>query len=83
MALPIICGISNGFYFALWHDNRIDTHTDTWLQELKDLANDWGSPDMTFRDFQDRNNDFHVLRLNSNDWASKLGFIQPQEYGEM
>lgn len=80
MALPIICGISNGFYFAFWHDNRIDTHTDTWLHELKDLANDWSLPEMTFRDFQDRNNDFHVLRLNFNDWASKLGFIQPQEY---
>jgi hypothetical protein len=82
MALPIICGISNGFYFTFWHDNWIDTNTDTWLHEMKDLANDWGSPEMTFRNYQDRNNDFHVLRLNFNDWASKLGFIRPQEYSE-
>jgi hypothetical protein len=82
-ALPIMCAISNGFYFAFWQDNRIDTHTDAWIHELEELANDWGVVQgMTFRDFEDRNNDFHVLRLNFNDWASKLGFIQPLEYNE-
>jgi hypothetical protein len=82
-ALPIICGISTGFYFAFWQDNRIDINTETWLHEMKDLANDWGSSEMTFRDYQDRKNDFHVLRLNFNDWASKLGFVQPQEYSDL
>lgn len=80
-AMSIIVGITNGFLFAFWTDQRIDKNTDTWLYELKDLQDDWGVSEMTFRDFQDTNNDFHVLRLNSNDWAFKMGFIHPLEYG--
>lgn len=79
-ALPILCGILNGSYFAFWQSDRIDTNVDIWIHELKDLVDDWGIPGNTFRDFQDKTNDFHVLRLNSNDWASKLGFLQPLEY---
>jgi len=81
-ALPTILGILNGIYFAVWQDARVSSNTDTWLYELKDIANDWGLPEMTFRDFQDKENEFHVLRLNSNDWASKLGFLHPQEYAK-
>jgi len=81
-AVGIICGISDGFYFAFWQSNLIDKHTDAFLHEVKELDNDWGVPEMTFRDFQDTNNDFLVMRLNFNDWVSKMGFVHPKEYAE-
>ena len=80
--LPSISGIVDGLYLAFWRSDMIDKNIDTFLHELKDHANDWGIPGaMTFREFQDTHNDFHLLRLNTNDWNSKLGFILPQEYG--
>lgn len=78
--LPTITGLLYGFYFSFWRDGLVETHTNAFLHEMRDMANDWGVPEMTFRDFQDRHNDFHVLRLNFNDWASKLGYINPIEY---
>lgn len=82
--LPIISGIVNGLYFAYWSDGLIDKHTDVYLHDIKDYANDWGVPGgMTFREYQDTHNDFHVLRLNTNDWNSKLGFTLPREYGDL
>jgi len=80
--LPTILGVFNGVYFAVWQDSKISENTDTWLYELKDIANDWGVPEMTFRDFQDKKNDFHILRVNSDDWAYKLGFLHPVEYAK-
>jgi hypothetical protein len=81
-AAAIVCGISNGFYFAFWQSSLIDKHTDAFLHEMKELDNDWGVPGMTFRDYQDTKNDFLVMRLNFNDWVTKMGFVHPKEYGE-
>jgi hypothetical protein len=80
--LPSISGIVYGVYFAYWSNCRIDKYTDAYLRDLKDYASDWGVPGMTFRQYQDTHNDFHLLRLNTNDWNSKLGFILPREYGD-
>jgi hypothetical protein len=47
---------------------------------MKGLSKDFGLPNCTFRDFQDTSNEYHVMRINSEDWAQKLGFVLPQEY---
>jgi hypothetical protein len=78
--MPIISGGVNGLCYTLWTKNIVDSHVDAFLNGMKDVANDWGPSEMTFRAYQDSNNDFHVLRLNDNDWASKLGFVLPQQY---
>jgi len=81
--LPGICGTINGLYFAYWTNNRVGRTVDALLHEVKDVANDWGIPGtMTFREFQDIHNDFHLLRINSNDWRLKLGFALPLEYSD-
>jgi hypothetical protein len=80
--LPIIHGITLGILFVHWRDNHIDKNADAWLYEIKDHINDWSVAGFSFRDFQDRNNDFHITRLNSNDWLNKMGFVLPREYGD-
>jgi len=81
--LPIIGGIIGGFYFPYWNHSLVSGNVDAFLQDVKDQSNDWGVPGaMSFRQFQDINNGFHVLRLNSDDWASKLGFVLPLAYGD-
>jgi hypothetical protein len=80
--LPSISGVVYGFYFARWHNDRVMENVHAYLHDLKDYASDWGVPGMTFRQYQDTHNDFHLMRLNTNDWNSKLGFILPREYGD-
>lgn len=83
-ALPSISGIVNGLYFAYWSSGLIDKNIDAYLHDLRDHANDWSVPGaVSFREWQDTHNDFHLLRLNTNDWNSKLGFILPREYGDL
>jgi hypothetical protein len=80
--LPIINGIVCGLYYVHWKDTNIDNNVDAYLYGLKDISNDWGFRDFTFRDFQDKDNKLHLVRLNSNDWVQKLGFVLPREYGD-
>jgi hypothetical protein len=79
--LPLINGITCGIYYLCWKDNIIDQNVDAHLYGIKEFSNEnWRAPGFTFRDFQDRNNDFQLLRLNDNDWFQKLGFVLPREY---
>jgi hypothetical protein len=78
--LPITCGIVNGIYFANWSSGQLDKNIDAFLYDMKDVNSDWGTVGFTFRDFQDINNDFHVVRINTNDWVAKLGFVLPEQY---
>ncbi|KAF2664371.1 hypothetical protein BT63DRAFT_460672 [Microthyrium microscopicum] len=82
-ALPIFIGILNGIYFALWNDAEIRRNSDTYLYEIRDHLRDWGYRDYSFRAFSDTHNYMNLMRLNTNDWASKLGFILPREYTEL
>ncbi|OAG04989.1 uncharacterized protein CC84DRAFT_1165337 [Paraphaeosphaeria sporulosa] len=49
---------------------------------MKDVLEDWGvgGDAPSFRKFMDTYNDFHLVRVNSNDWLHKLGFVLPREY---
>ncbi|KAF2762412.1 hypothetical protein EJ05DRAFT_690 [Pseudovirgaria hyperparasitica] len=77
---PIVIGIINGVHFGIYHDRMIRENTDKFLYSVKSVANDWGVPGFTFRDFQDTKNDYHIMRINSNDWLKKLNLILPTEY---
>lgn len=50
------------------------------FRDISAFSNDWGAPSLTFREFQNTRNDFHIRRLNVNDWVSRLGFTHPEEY---
>jgi hypothetical protein len=80
--LPLICGITYGLYYVQWKNGIMDSSIDAHLHDLRDFSNDWGVTGFTFRDFQDTNNKLHLVRVNSNDWLKKLGFVLPREYGD-
>lgn len=82
---PIFNGLLHGFLFPYWTMQHIDRATNTFFDETKDIMSDWGvggnAP--TFRQYLDTHNDFHLMRVNTNDWLGKLGFILPSEYMAM
>jgi hypothetical protein len=67
--LPGISGLINGLYYAYWSDKQHEQTIDAFFRDLKGLSNDFGFADYSFRDFQDTANDYHVMRINSEDWA--------------
>ncbi|KAJ4355976.1 uncharacterized protein N0V89_004001 [Didymosphaeria variabile] len=82
---PIFGGIFTGITFGIWNTQHIDKTSNTFVDEVKDLLNDWGVGGNvpTFREYLDTHNDFHLKRVNSNDWLPKLGFILPNEYSDL
>lgn len=64
------------FTAIAWNHALVDTNTDKWLYGIKDALGDVP----TFRQFQDGHNDFHTMRINSNDFLAKLGFMLPEQY---
>jgi hypothetical protein len=80
--LPVLTASFSGWTFAFWSENHIYETTDQFLYEIKDSLNDWGvgggAP--SFRKWQDTNDAFQNLRLNSNDWVPKLGLMLPDQY---
>ncbi|KAK4633538.1 hypothetical protein CLAFUR0_03020 [Fulvia fulva] len=80
--LPIFSAVFGGIGFSIWHNRHITENTDKFLYEIKDSLHDWGVGGgvPSFRDFQDTHNDFHLMRINSNDWTAKLGLLLPEEY---
>ena len=82
---PIFSGSFNGIIWGYWNLQHIDKHTNKFLDEMKDVLTDWGVGGNvpTFREYLDIHNDFHLMRINANDWASKLGFGLPTEYTDL
>lgn len=80
--LPLFTAITAGILLSLWNHALVDTNTDKWLYGIKNALGDWGvEGDVpTFRQFQDEHNDFHTMRINSNDFLAKLGFMLPEQY---
>lgn len=80
--LPFLHASLSGWMFAFWDYRLMNENTDKFLYEMKSISQDWGvGGDVpTFRQFQDTHNDFGVLRINSNDFARKLGFTLPDQY---
>lgn len=64
------------FTAIAWNHALVDANTDKWLYEIKDALGDVP----TFRQFQYEHNDFHTMRINSNDFLAKLGFMLPEQY---
>ncbi|EME47971.1 hypothetical protein DOTSEDRAFT_69788 [Dothistroma septosporum NZE10] len=79
---PIFSAVFGGITFSIWRQRQIDANVDKFLNEIKNSMNDWGvgggAP--SFREFEDTHNDFHLMRINSNDWTAKMGFLLPEEY---
>lgn len=78
----IFIGTLNGISFTLWYQKHVDNNTNKFLEEVKEILSDWsvGGDAPTFRNYMDSYNDFHLVRVNSNDWVHKLGFVLPREY---
>lgn len=70
------------FTAIAWNHALVDTNTDKWLYGIKNALGDWGvEGDLpNFRQFQDEHNDFHTMRINSDDFLAKLGFMLPKQY---
>lgn len=82
---PIFTGTLGGILLPVFEYRHVSDVTDKYLHDLKDSASDWGvgGSAPSFRQFQDKNNDFRLTRVNSDDWVSKLGFVLPLEYSDM
>lgn len=80
--LPLFTAITAGILLSLWNHALVDTNTDKWLYGIKNALGDWGvEGDVSiFRQFEDEHNDFHMMRINSNDFLAKLGFMLPEQY---
>ncbi|KAK5116724.1 hypothetical protein LTR62_007398 [Meristemomyces frigidus] len=83
--LPLLTSTISGISFAFWHNRHIETNTAAYLSEIHARASDWGvGGDVpSFRQWQDTNNDFGVMRINSDDWTRKLGFVLPEQYANI
>lgn len=81
---PIFFGTLGGLLFPVFFERHITANTEKYLTDVRDAASDWGvgGDAPSFRQFQDTKNDFHLTRINSNDWVSKLGFHLPVEYSD-
>jgi hypothetical protein len=79
---PVFSGTITGITFGIWNQRHVDDTTNKFLDQVKDFLGDWGvgGDAPTFRNFMDTYNDFHLVRVNGNDWLSKLGFVLPNEY---
>lgn len=82
--LPIFLGTLSGILFPIFLNRHITTNTEHYLRDIKSAASDWGvgGSAPSFRQFQDSKNDFNLVRINSNDWVQKLGYILPIEYSD-
>ncbi|KAL1605368.1 hypothetical protein SLS60_004916 [Paraconiothyrium brasiliense] len=82
---PIFGGIFTGITFGIWNTQHIDKTSKKFVDEVTDLLGDWGVGGNvpTFREYLDTHNDFHLTRVNSNDWLPKLGFFLPNEYTDL
>ena len=82
--LPLLTSIAGGVILSFWNDALVDANTDKWLYEIKDAMGDWGVGGgvPSFRQFQDTHNDFHTMRINSNDMLQKLDFMLPEQYSD-
>lgn len=80
--LPTIAGVLSGTIFALWARRHFLAGVDSYLHDLRDLANDWSAGEgvTSFRKFQESNNDYHLTQLKPNDWAIKMGLVRPREF---
>ncbi|WPA99535.1 uncharacterized protein RHO25_004153 [Cercospora beticola] len=80
--LPLLVTIISGISLAFWFEQQVTANTDRFLYDVKDSMSDWGvgGDAPSFRQFQDTHNDFHTMRINSNDFLSKLDFMLPQQY---
>jgi hypothetical protein len=78
--LPGISGLINGLYYTYWSGQQYEQSIHAFYKDLKGLSENFGFADYSFRDFQGTANDYRVMRINSEDWAKKLGFVLPQEY---
>ncbi|CAK3856383.1 Hypothetical predicted protein [Lecanosticta acicola] len=78
---PILTGTFSGIVFGIWNRRQVDANVQKFVYEIKDVLSDWGvgGDAPTFRQFQDKKNDFHLLRVNSNDWTQKLGLLLPEQ----
>lgn len=73
---PGIMGIIHGLYIPFWMSAAADRTADAWSHDLQVVSRlTQGSVHP-----QDSRSDFKVPRLTSNDWAAKLGFVQPEAY---
>ncbi|KAI5367896.1 hypothetical protein Slin15195_G030300 [Septoria linicola] len=82
--LPLLIAMLDGIVYAFWNNAYVGENIDKFLYEAKDNLGDWGVGKgvPSFRQFQDTHNDFHTMRINSNDFLEKLGFILPEQYSE-
>jgi hypothetical protein len=80
--VPLFTAITAGILLSFWNDALVDANTDEWLFAAKDAMGDWGVGGgvPSFRQFQDTHNDFHTMRINSNDFVQKLDFMLPEQY---
>lgn len=83
--LPIFMGTLGGILFPIFLNSHITATTEAYLKNAKHVVQDWGvGGDVpSFHSFQDKNNRFHLTRINSNDWVQKLGFLLPREYSNI
>ncbi|KAL5396695.1 hypothetical protein PMIN04_001619 [Paraphaeosphaeria minitans] len=81
---PIFFGTINGISFTLWYQKNVDDNTNKLLNDVGDVLSDWGvgGDAPSFRKFMDSYNDFHLVRVSTNDWLHKLGFVLPREYSD-
>jgi hypothetical protein len=79
---PVLSGTITGVTFGIWYQRHIDDTTKKFLEQVTDFLGDWGvgGDAPTYHTFMDTYNDFHLVRVNGNDWLSKLGFVLPNEY---
>lgn len=83
--LPLFQGSLGGLLFPLFQARHITKTTECYLQNVKSAVSDWGvgGDAPSFQQFQDKNNGFHLTRVNSNDWLRKLGFLLPKGYSDI
>lgn len=81
---PLLTGIFGGILFPIFHNNHINYTVEKYLENVKHTVSDWGVGGgvQSFNQFQDKNNRFHLVRMNSDDWLQKLGYILPIEYSD-
>lgn len=81
--LPIGNGIIGGVLFSFWNNGLVKQHVDSLTHEIEQDSwlDSFSVPGaLSIHDFMDQKSAFHVPKLKTNDWLSKLGYMLPNEY---
>lgn len=83
--LPICTGTIGGVLFSLHSHRSVANNVQVLLSEVEtfdQLEGNSVTGATSFTEWWDDNTAFHRTRLRSTNWAAKLGFLLPQEFGD-